>query len=296
MTASTQGRNDVGGALAETNTGLAIHGSRGDDGRVNYDGMNTNVFYGGAGGQQRVWHFNTIGVQETVIDTGGNNAESETGGANLNMVPREGGNRFSLHSILAYSTARLGLGRGVRRPDRARQRATTRKRCGRSTTTASASAGRSSGTGSGSTRPRGSGAARTPAANNYFNKSPVFYRYEAGPEPAGVHRLLAGRQRRPVHAAGLREAQNHVHPGGAARVQLLAGHQPRRAGRARVEHQLSGRFERSAPGQLALADELELPGDQPPPDPGERAVPASRRCTSRTARPSPARTISPSGS
>ena len=35
------------------------------------------------------------------------------------------------------------------------------------------------GTGSGSTRPRGSGAARTPRRNNYFNKSPVFYRYEA---------------------------------------------------------------------------------------------------------------------
>src|SRR4029077_19222400 len=34
-TASTQGRNDVGGALGENNTGLSIHGSRGDDGKVN---------------------------------------------------------------------------------------------------------------------------------------------------------------------------------------------------------------------------------------------------------------------
>ena len=50
-TASTQGRNDVGGAMGESNTGIAIHGGRGDDGRINYDGMNTNVFYSSGGGQ-----------------------------------------------------------------------------------------------------------------------------------------------------------------------------------------------------------------------------------------------------
>ena len=59
--ASTAGRNDVGGNLGESNTGVAMHGSRGDDGRINYDGMNTNVFYGGAGGQQRVWKFEQSG-------------------------------------------------------------------------------------------------------------------------------------------------------------------------------------------------------------------------------------------
>ena len=81
VTASTAGRNDVGGAMAESNTGLSIHGGRGDDGRINYDGMNTNNFYGGGGGQQRIWKFNTLGIQETVIDTGGSSAEAETGGA-----------------------------------------------------------------------------------------------------------------------------------------------------------------------------------------------------------------------
>ncbi len=50
-TGSTAGRNDVGGNLAESNTGISIHGSKGDDGRINYNGMNTNVFYGGGGGQ-----------------------------------------------------------------------------------------------------------------------------------------------------------------------------------------------------------------------------------------------------
>ena len=102
-TSTTQGRNDVGGAQGDANTGIAIHGGRGDDGKINYDGMNTNVFYASGGGQQRIWKFNTLGVQETVIDTGGASAESETGGANVNMIPRDGGNTFSVHSILNYT-------------------------------------------------------------------------------------------------------------------------------------------------------------------------------------------------
>ena len=38
-TSTTQGRNDVGGAQGDANTGVAIHGGRGDDGKINYDGM-----------------------------------------------------------------------------------------------------------------------------------------------------------------------------------------------------------------------------------------------------------------
>src|SRR5262249_56302035 len=99
-TAMGAGRNDVGGDKSETNTAITIHGGRGDDSRINYDGMNTNVFYGNGGGQQRIWKFNTIGVQETVVDTGGANAETETGRANVNMIPRDGGNTLSLHRLL----------------------------------------------------------------------------------------------------------------------------------------------------------------------------------------------------
>ncbi len=109
-TSTTQGRNDVGGAQGDANTGIAIHGGRGDDGKINYDGMNTNVFYSSGGGQQRIWKFNQMGVQETVIDTGGANAESETGGANVNMIPRDGGNTFSLHALANYTTESLASG------------------------------------------------------------------------------------------------------------------------------------------------------------------------------------------
>ena len=110
-TASTQGRNDVGGALVDLNTSVVLHGGRGDDSKINYDGMNTNGFWSGGGGQMRIWKFNTIGVQETVVDTGGADAETETGGANINMVPRDGGNIFSLRSIVAYANEDFASGR-----------------------------------------------------------------------------------------------------------------------------------------------------------------------------------------
>jgi hypothetical protein len=176
-TASTPGRNDVGGALGESNTGIAIHGGRGDDGRINYDGMNTNVFYGGAGGQQRVWKFNTIGVQETVIDTGGASAETETGGANVNMIPRDGGNRVSLYSALNWTTEGLASGKV---PDSLIQR-------GSAADAKSLRKVYDYGLGIGGPIVKDRlwfyqmnrfWGGQSYGANVYFNKSPVFYRYE----------------------------------------------------------------------------------------------------------------------
>jgi hypothetical protein len=107
-TSSVAGRNDVGGAQGEQNTSIVLHGGRGDDARMNWDGMNTG--FGNLGGQQRIYKFNTIGVQEVVVDAGGNVAESETGAANVNMVPQDGGNRFKLMSIVNYTTQNLASG------------------------------------------------------------------------------------------------------------------------------------------------------------------------------------------
>jgi hypothetical protein len=109
--ATSPGRNDVGGDRGERSTGIGIHGSRGDDGRLNYDGMNTNVFYGGGGGQQRTYKFNTVMIAESVVDTGGNAADTETGGGNVNMVPKEGGNRFSLYGTANYTSKDLASGK-----------------------------------------------------------------------------------------------------------------------------------------------------------------------------------------
>jgi hypothetical protein len=104
---SSGGRNDVGGDKGEQASGIILHGGRGDDGRVNWDGMSTNVFFGGGGGQQRTYYFNTVAVQEVVVDTAGSTADTETGGANINMVPREGGNSLKLYSNLAFTNESL---------------------------------------------------------------------------------------------------------------------------------------------------------------------------------------------
>jgi hypothetical protein len=108
---SSSGRNDVGGDRGERSTGISLHGSRGDDSKLNYDGMNTNVFYGGGGGQQRTYKFNTVMVAEQVVDTAGNTSETETGGANVNMVPKDGGNKFSLYSTANYTSNGLASGK-----------------------------------------------------------------------------------------------------------------------------------------------------------------------------------------
>ena len=69
--------------------------------------MSTNVFFGGGGGQQRTYYFNTVAVQEVVVDTAGSTADTETGGANINMVPREGGNSLKIYSNIAFTNESL---------------------------------------------------------------------------------------------------------------------------------------------------------------------------------------------
>ncbi|MGE0393300.1 MAG: carboxypeptidase regulatory-like domain-containing protein [Vicinamibacterales bacterium] len=177
-TNSTGTRNDVGGDRGELSTGISIHGSRGDDGRTNYDGMSTNVFYGGAGGQQRIYKFNTVGIQETVVDTGGNSAESDTGGANVNMIPRDGGNTFRAQGILSYTNADFASGKVPEQlvARRSQPENKTMKKV------------YDYGIGIGGPVAKDKlwfyNANRwwgneSFAANNYFNKSQVWYRYEA---------------------------------------------------------------------------------------------------------------------
>src|SRR5579864_2698468 len=100
---STAGLQDVGGDKGESASGILVHGGRGDDGKVNLDGMNINNFTGGSGGRMRVYYPNMVAAQEVVIDTGGALAESESGGANQNIVPREGANTFSLYGTANWT-------------------------------------------------------------------------------------------------------------------------------------------------------------------------------------------------
>jgi hypothetical protein len=72
---------------------MSIHGARQADQRLLQDGMSYNWLSGANG---RSIYINPLGAQEIVIDTGsGGSAEYATGGAQINLIPKDGGNRFS---------------------------------------------------------------------------------------------------------------------------------------------------------------------------------------------------------
>jgi hypothetical protein len=95
---------DVGGNKGESVFQMSIHGSRNEDLRWKTDGMDWGASI--LTGYIRTHRQNTVGIQEVVIEAGGS-AESETGGAQMNYIPRDGGNTFSLYSFANYTNSDL---------------------------------------------------------------------------------------------------------------------------------------------------------------------------------------------
>jgi hypothetical protein len=83
---------DVGGSQAMQQTYFTVLGSGASGTSVLMDGMIINGLQSDGAVQS---YLNDAGNQEMVYQTGGGTADSPTGGVKLNMVPREGGNRFS---------------------------------------------------------------------------------------------------------------------------------------------------------------------------------------------------------
>jgi hypothetical protein len=101
----TSTSQDVGGT-AFSAVGLAVHGSRLNEQAALYDGMNFNNGQG-RGGQFIAIVTNDATVQEMAIETAGLSAESEASGVRINLVPRDGGNRFSGLFIGSFSNHSL---------------------------------------------------------------------------------------------------------------------------------------------------------------------------------------------
>jgi hypothetical protein len=104
----TSTSQDVGGT-AFSAVGLAVHGSRLNEQAALYDGMNFNNGQG-RGGQFIAIVTNDATVQEMAIETAGLSAESEAGGVRVNLVPRDGGNRFAGLFIGSFSNHNLQSG------------------------------------------------------------------------------------------------------------------------------------------------------------------------------------------
>jgi hypothetical protein len=83
---------DVGGSRAMQQTYFFVRGTGSAQTVVLVDGLMTNGLMGD--GAVNAYH-NEAMTQEAVYMTSGGNAETQTGGVTLNLVPKDGGNRFS---------------------------------------------------------------------------------------------------------------------------------------------------------------------------------------------------------
>jgi len=82
---------DVGGSRAMQQTYFAVRGQGGAQTVVLVDGMMTNGLMGD--GAVQAYH-NEAMTQEAVYQTAGGNAETLTGGVNMNLIPKDGGNQY----------------------------------------------------------------------------------------------------------------------------------------------------------------------------------------------------------
>ena len=83
---------DVGGSRAMQQTYFFVRGTGSAQTVVMVDGLMTNGLMGD--GAVNAYH-NEAMTQEAVYMTSGGNAETMTAGVNLNLVPKDGGNRFT---------------------------------------------------------------------------------------------------------------------------------------------------------------------------------------------------------
>jgi hypothetical protein len=101
-TASTGSGGAVG---VDAFASLAAHGGRPGDTYLELNGMMINVF---SGQQSRSFmNLQDGNIQEYAFEYSANSAETETGGVHVNMIPKEGGNRYRGSFYGAFSTGAL---------------------------------------------------------------------------------------------------------------------------------------------------------------------------------------------
>ena len=59
------------------------------------------------GGAARWYFLNQAAIQEITLETSGQSGESETGGVQLNAVPKDGGNAFKFYLNTSYTNGSL---------------------------------------------------------------------------------------------------------------------------------------------------------------------------------------------
>src|SRR5438876_2269826 len=80
--------HDVGGVGSDRGF-FGVHGQRADDMTYNFAGMDSRVFSGGG------FQYNPHTFEEVVVETAAGSAEATTGGVQINIIPKDGGNTYS---------------------------------------------------------------------------------------------------------------------------------------------------------------------------------------------------------
>lgn len=104
---------DVGGSQYSRDLQLETHGASSLHNSYMMDGL--SVDNASQDGADNINYYTTVSNQETVIETSGGTAEAGTGGVRLNMIPKDGGNRFA-------GTGYVGGSRGAWQSDNFTQR------------------------------------------------------------------------------------------------------------------------------------------------------------------------------
>ena len=92
MTGVRMNLSDVGGSQAMQQQQFLVRGVSGGNNTVSFDGLNLNSLLGDGA---TVPYFNDATVQEFSFQAGALDADTTAGGGRLNVIPKDGGNRFS---------------------------------------------------------------------------------------------------------------------------------------------------------------------------------------------------------
>ena len=95
---------DVGGTSGERGQ-VMIHGSKPGDMTIQLDGLSWNIALGT--GQAQGFTLNPAEAQEYVYETAAIAAETMTGGVRANIIPKEGGNKYSASLFGSYTNGDL---------------------------------------------------------------------------------------------------------------------------------------------------------------------------------------------
>jgi hypothetical protein len=95
------GRFDVGGSTQMWQGTVVAYGSQSGDMALEVDGMNVSSIL--QTGQISGLYHNQSAYEEMSYQVVAGSAESQTGGVRINMIPRQGGNRFTWDAVATYS-------------------------------------------------------------------------------------------------------------------------------------------------------------------------------------------------